>query len=280
MWFAFIIYLDKRLLRIFKRESFSDMNKREVSKNFPKKNKMSFGDVLRLIGHKLRQIIVTGIVFGIVVYLVVSFLGTPVYESRVSFYAVSSADSSSAANSTGTQADDGLASTYARILESTSMLDAVLNEVSSSGLSRESLYKMVNSSVVKNTQIFEVSVRSTNAETAYLVAQAFCDAAPAEIVRITRTEGVEVVDKPELAQKKAAPNELRDAIIAFFVGVIIAAIYFVKKKCSDKKIYGKNDIKAVADVPVLGQIPSIDCSSAELAEIISDRRAAERRPRT
>ena len=57
------------------------------------------------------------------------------------------------------------------------------------GMTRKELSKMVDVSVVSDTQLLEVVITSTDAEFACRIAQAFVNVAPTEIVRITKAGG-------------------------------------------------------------------------------------------
>ena len=112
--------------------------------------------------------------------------------------------------------------------------------------------------VVTNTQLLEVVITSTDANFACNVAESFASVAPAEIVRITKAGGVEVVDHPEVATEQASPRTAFDTAIAVVVGVIIAAVIIILKTLSDTTIYLPEDIEKLVGVAVIGQIPEIE----------------------
>lgn len=155
------------------------------------------------------------------------------------------------------QAAESLATTYSKILESNSVLNAVLGDLNSP-LERKELAQMVDVAVVTNTQLLEVVITSTDANFACKVAESFASVAPAEIVRITKAGGVEVVDHPEVATEKTSPRTAFDTAIAVVVGMIIAAVVIILKALSDTTIYLPEDIDKLVGVAVIGQIPEIE----------------------
>ena len=204
--------------------------------------------------------IATGLAFGIGVYLVLSLLVTPTFESRVTFYVYNNSGGASQSGSidkSDLQAAESLATTYSKILESNSVLNAVLSDLNSA-LTRKELAQMVDVAVVTNTQLLEVVITSTDANFACNVAESFASVAPAEIVRITKVGGVEVVDHPEVATEQASPRTAFDTAIAVVVGVIIAAVIIILKTLSDTTIYLPEDIEKLVGVAVIGQIPEIE----------------------
>lgn len=132
-----------------------------------KGTELSLWDAARLLLTKVHWLLLTGIVVAVGVYIVISMFVTPTYESRVSFYVYNGTNSSSQGtiNNSDLQAAESLATTYSKILESNSVLDAVLSDLKSgSSLSRKELGRMVEVSVVSDTQLLEVVVTSTDSD--------------------------------------------------------------------------------------------------------------------
>ena len=217
--------------------------------------------IVRLLLSKFYWLLLFGLLFAALVYGAVRLFVTPIYESRVSFYVYNSSDAASHSgtiNNNDLQAAESLATTYSKILESNSVMDAVLEELDS-GITRKDLSKMVRVAVIKDTQLLEVVVSSADPEFACRVASAFAKVAPTEIVRITKAGGVEVVDRPEVATEKSSPRTLFDTAVGFVLGVIIMSIILVLKTLSDTTVYLPEDIEHLG-VTILGQIPEINAA--------------------
>ena len=89
-------------------------------------------DILKLLLSKSYWLLLAGVLAGACVFLVTTFLITPTYESRVSFYVYNSSNNSvqsGTINNGDLQAAESLATTYSKILASNSILDAVLQEL-------------------------------------------------------------------------------------------------------------------------------------------------------
>ena len=134
---------------------------------------LSLWDIARILLQKFHWLLIAGISTAAVVYLAVSFLVTPTYESRVSFYVYTSTSAQSGSiNNSDLQAAESLATTYSKILVSNSVLDAVLDDLgSNSNLSRKDLSDMVEASVISDTQLLEIVVTSTDASFACKIAR-------------------------------------------------------------------------------------------------------------
>ncbi len=226
---------------------------------------LSLWDIARILLQKFHWLLIAGIAAAAVVYLAVSFLVTPTYESRVSFYVYNSTSAQSGSiNNSDLQAAESLATTYSKILVSNSVLDAVLDNLgSASSLSRTELSDMVDASVITDTQLLEVVVTSTDPNFACKIAKSFARVAPTEIVRITKAGSVEVVDQPEVATHQSAPRTVFDSAIGFVIGVMLVSVIVVIKALADTTIYLPEDIERAAGVTVLGQIPEIVASDGK-----------------
>lgn len=236
------------------------MNENQKSQKDTARAEVSLWSIVGLLLHKIHWLIAAGLAFGIGVYLVLSLLVTPTFESRVTFYVYNNSGGASQSGSidkSDLQAAESLATTYSKILESNSVLNAVLSDLNSA-LTRKELAQMVDVAVVTNTQLLEVVITSTDANFACKVAESFASVAPVEIVRITKAGGVEVVDHPEVATEQASPRTAFDTAIAVVVGVIIAAVIIILKTLSDTTIYLPEDIEKLVGVAVIGQIPEIE----------------------
>ena len=231
-------------------------------------NEITLWSAARLLLGKFYWLLISGFVCALIVWLITTFLIAPTYESRVSFYVYNNAEKSSHAstiNNSDLQAAESLATTYSKILESNSVLDAVLKDLGDkSDLSRKDLSKMIEVSVVSDTQLLEVVIKSNSAEFACDVGKSFANVAPTEIVRITKAGGVEVVDRPEVAAEKSSPRTVFDTAIGFLIGVIGISVVLILKMLSDTTIYLPEDIENISGVTILGQIPEIDVTRTDI----------------
>ncbi|MCQ2427448.1 MAG: polysaccharide biosynthesis tyrosine autokinase [Clostridia bacterium] len=198
-------------------------------------------------------------------FLYASYCVTPTYQSRVSFFVYNNPNQisqSGTVNNSDLQAAESLATTYSKILKSNTMLDAVLANLNGrAAVSRSSVSGMVNASVVKDTQLLEVTVTSASPETAYAIALSFSETAPDEIVRITKAGSVEVVDQPELSYAKSSPRTSKILLMGAMAGALIAAAGIVVHNLLDKTIYTSEDISKGVNISFLGKIPSINAEN-------------------
>lgn len=216
--------------------------------------------IARLLISKIYWLMIAGLICGALVFLVLKVFVSPKYESRVSFYVYNSTEiisHSGTINNSDLQAAESLATTYSKILESNSVLDAVLEDLEDA-ITRKELSEMVSVAVVTDTQLIEVVIKNSSPEFACKVAGSFAKVAPTEIVRVTKAGGVEVVDRPEIATEKSSPRTLFDTAIGIVIGVLIASFVVIIRTLADTTIYLPEDIPNNTGLVILGQIPEID----------------------
>lgn len=224
-------------------------------------------ELLRVLLRKLHWLIIAGLVCGLAAFLITYFLIAPTYQSTASFYVYTKTVEGTDVNS-GTiqnadlQAAESLASTYTKIMESNSVLDAALAKLKPKGidLTRKELSEMVEVSAVSDTQLISLTVTSTNAKEACAIANALIEEAPTEIIRITKAGGIEMVDNPEVATEKSSPSTVKNVALGALAGLFISAAIIILKSLSDATIYVPDDLKKLTDATVLGQIPEINAA--------------------
>ncbi len=233
-------------------------------------------ELLRVLLRKLHWLILAGLVCGLAAFLITHFLIAPTYQSTASFYVYTkTVESTSGTDVNGgtiqnadLQAAESLASTYTKIMESNSVLDAALAELKQTqgtDLTRKELADMVEVSVVSDTQLISLTVTSTDAKEACAIASALIKVAPTEIIRITKAGGVEIVDSPEVATEKSSPSTSKNVVVGALIGIVLAAAIVILQDLSNSVIYLPEDLKKMTGFPVLGQIPEI--ATAEQASV-------------
>lgn len=215
--------------------------------------------ILDMVLKNLHYILLSGAAVGIIVFFAVLIFVSPTYETHASFYVynTSAADSGSV-NSSDIQAAKNLAATYAKIFGSNAVVDSVLNNINDlKENQRKDLRNSVRVDLVTDTQLIEVTVKTDNADLAYQIADSFVSVAPKEATRIAKVGNVEVLDQPELPNKKTGPKTVYDALLGFVIGMIIAFGIICLKVISDTTLYKKEDVERLVEVTVLGEIPEI-----------------------
>lgn len=240
------------------------MNERKNSLGIEEEKEIDIASVFRVILSKWYWILSCTLVLAVALYCVANFGIAPKYQSDVSLYVVNTNNNQQPSQSINTgdlQASKSLAQTYTVILKSNTVLDAVVNDINATAnsqkLTRDELRGMISVEAVNETQLVKVTVTSTNADYACLIATAFGNASPQEIIRITKAGSVELVDHAEVAKTPSSPRKSMFALVGAVVGAAGAILFFVIKMLTDTTIYLGEDIEKISSAPVLGLIPDI-----------------------
>ncbi len=181
------------------------------------------------------------------------------YQAVISFYVYGNRDylydsSTTMSNSDFTLAKN-LVPSYTRVLRSHTVLEMVIEETNLP-YTPEQLSSMIGYSVVENTAIFTVWVYDSNPYNAMALANAIADIAPAEIARIVKTGGVEVVDYAKLPTRPySSRNMMKFALLGVAGGGGLSAMAFLFFGLLDTTIRRKYELRLTFTIPILGEVP-------------------------
>jgi capsular polysaccharide biosynthesis protein len=207
---------------------------------------------------KLHWILLGGVLAAAVAYFATVYLISPTYVSSITMYVYS--DSSATVQgsvSAELSAAESLAETYAVVLKSNPVLDAVAEEVQSTTgtyVTRGQVSGSAAVSVVSGSQLLQITVTTTDPNLSYAIASAFGEAAPAEIIRITKAGGVELVNTAEVPTYPSSPSLSKNAAMGFVVGMVIVVAILVLHMLADTTIYLSEDVAKLTDKTILGEV--------------------------
>lgn len=205
------------------------------------------------------------------------------YASSTSFYINNTNTTSEYTTSSLLSAVEYLANDYVEIIHGDEMVSNILQAVQQNNykkidekdLTAGDIRSMISSKTTANTSIFTITVTSTNKDLAEDVCKFIQANAPATIKKIARPatevniyykdgehyfpyenqlECVSVV-RAASAPTKVSPGLFTSALIAAFIGAVLAYVYFFLRKFFDTTIRSSNDIKEIINIPVLADIP-------------------------
>ena len=233
---------------------------------------INLGDVFQILLSKWIYILLAGILAAVLVGLVTHFFIKKKYSASTSMYIFTTAEQ----YQTGTisyselSAADNLIKTYQVIIKSNSVLDVVAErfntehpEYAAWGIQTSSLSSMMSVSVPDGTKLIRISVTTRDPKLSADIANTFAKYVPAEIVRITKAGGVEIVDYATVPSGPSSPNLTRNILIGFAAGFILAAVWFLLWAYLDTTIYTSEEVQKVSRCPVIGTIPMIVIGAEE-----------------
>lgn len=223
-------------------------------------------DDLELDLGRLWKILKRSIIYCVIVALLVAiaaavFTQTMIdsqYTATCSMYVYSNTDrvsTDSSVASSELEASQQLVETYIVVLESNTVLDAVIESLDLD-MSASSLRSMLSCSQEGDTEIFNVSVTSTDPTEAANIANAIADIAPDEIVRVVKAGGVEIIDYATVPTGRSYPSISTNIMYGFIGGFVVSFALFLIRDLTDTTIKTEADISGF-NINVLGSVPKI-----------------------
>ena len=144
-------------------------------------------------------------------------------------------------------ASQQLVRTYVNIITSDRVLEKVI-ETAQLNCTSDELRKMMTTEQVSNTEVFKVYITHPEPENAAYIANAIADVAPADIADIVEGSSTKIIDYAKVPKEQFSPN-IRKNTIALSLFFLTAASLF------DVRIKEEEDLKTIANYPLLGSIP-------------------------
>lgn len=221
--------------------------------------------VFHALVRRLWVVVIAAILCGAVILGVTCLFVTPEYEADALFYVANSSLSISSTtlslSSSDLTAAQSLVQTYIVILNSRSTLEAVIS-AGELDYSPEELSEMIHAGAVNETEIFQVTVTSTDPQEARYIANAIAVVLPEKISSIVEGSSVFVVDYAVDPTEHSSPNYWSSAFLGMLAGFVLSVLIIVLAEINNRTIRSENYLsQTYPDVPLLAVIP--DAHSTE-----------------
>ena len=217
--------------------------------------------IFELLLSKIWSIIICGALGAAALFAVSTFLITPKYQSSAMFYVnnnnLNIGSASFSISSSDISASQSLVDTYIVILKTRNTLETVI-EKSNLDYTYEQLSGMISAASVNSTEVFKVTVTSTDPIEACLIANSIASVLPDKISEIVTGSGAKVVDYAVVNASKVSPSIKKYTAIGLLIGVVLACVVIVLNDIFDDTI--KDDsylLQTYENIPTLAVIPNL-----------------------
>ena len=193
--------------------------------------------IFQIIKKNILPMILAAVLFGVGAYVGTNTLMAKQYRASSKLIVNNKkSDSEKSVNNSEIAAAQMLASTYSVIIKSNSVLQPVIDKMQLN-MTYEQLEKSITVSTVSNTQIIEISMKSTDPNFAKKVVENVVKVAQPVIMDVVEAGSVKVVDEARLANNgnPVGPNALRNALIGAFIGLLFVLVIVIIKEFFNKK---------------------------------------------
>jgi len=183
---------------------------------------------------------------------------TPLYRASVTVYVnnVRSDQQVDYLSESNLAASRRLVNTYINIARSDRVLEKVAERLEGE-YSAEMLREMLSASQVDETEIFELCITHPEPEEAERVANMLAEVAPEEISALIEGSSARVIDYAKVPEKPYTPSYKKNVFFGAAIGVFLAMVCVTVLHLLDVRIKDEEDLMALVDYPLLGQIPDI-----------------------
>lgn len=221
---------------------------------------IDLGKIFYKMRNKFIYILIITVVAGLGCGLITQFAIKPSYSATTKMYVYSNTDrisTDSSITSVELDASQELINTYIYILKSDTVLEAVIEDLNLN-ITTTSLRKAISASQAEKTVAFEVTVTTKNPSLSAKIANSIAKVAPAEIVRVVKAGGVEIIDYAKEPKKPSSPNLKKNVALALFIAFVLSFASFFLYELFDTTITSERDISNDFEIPILGTVPNLD----------------------
>lgn len=218
---------------------------------------ISLLELLRVLLKKAWLIILAALIGSLIFWgCTVNFV-EPQYKASITMYVNSNSNQEgNYLSSSDLSVAVRLVNTYINIIESDRVLEKVVAETGAQ-LEHNALRKMIYAAAVNETEMFEVTVTSGDAQLSADLANAIAKVSPEVISQIIKGSSAEIIDYAKVPQTYISPNYTQSAILGFLIGALLAVAAIVIAHMLDVRIKSEEDLTGLFSVPVLGSIPDV-----------------------
>lgn len=218
---------------------------------------ISFKDILDIIKKNVVLLVVVSIVFGGVSFGVTKFYIPKEYTSRVKLYVEATADTSQSSYNALNLSNyvKSVVPTYIEMLETTKFYTQVATNLGD-GYTASEISRKVKFNLIEETEVFEAVIVDSNPLEAKKIADAVATVAPETISEFKDNAYLKVVDDATLPRYHSSPNEKKNALVAFAVGLVLTLVFVFAKELLNTKIKYNSEMNEILGIPVLSVIPA------------------------
>lgn len=217
-------------------------------------------ELLSLLWQKVWLIILAALIFGTAAFSYAVFMVTPRYKATALMYVNNSTLSigSTDVSMSGDQLSvaKSLVDTYIVILKTRTTLEEVI-EAAGVPYTYEQLRDMIEADDVNATEVFGVSVTSTDAREAAYIANTITQILPKKIADVMDGSSARLVDYAVVPAVKTSPDVTKMTAIGAILGMVVSCAVILLAHYFDEKIHDEAYLLDNYDEPLLAAIPDL-----------------------
>ena len=195
---------------------------------------------------------ITIVVFLLGLYYLLIFK-QPLYKGETTLILVQD-NSNTPMTQTDVTLNQRLVATYSKIVKSRKVINETISRLGLD-LTYDELVSKVSVSSESNTEIMKITVSDRNADNAAALANSIASAFKNEVTDIFNLQNVSTIDRAEVEEDPYNIHTLRDSVIFFVVGLVLAIAVVFVIYYFDTSIKSSEELEEKLNITVLGSVP-------------------------
>lgn len=214
---------------------------------------IDLGEIFHVLIGKIVWILLTGILFAGIAFLISGFVLPPIYESTTKIYILNKQENSTVTYS-DVQLGTQLTKDYAELVKSRFVLEDVIRSMELL-LTYEQLEKKIDIETPADTRILSISVEDTDPVVAMKIADAVRETASLHITNVMDIKAVNVVETANYPERPAKPHVLQWILIGGLLGCMLVCAIILIRFVLDDTIKTSEDVERYLQLSTLALIP-------------------------
>lgn len=204
-----------------------------------------------------KMIVIAAVLAAVLTFVYTVQFITPLYRAGIKVYVnnINANETIDYINASNLAASQQLVNTYVNMIRSNTVLEKVA-ESADFDYTAEEIRRMMTAGQVDETEIFELYITHPDPVEATKIANAIADVAPEEIAYFVEGSSTKIIDYARVPDRPYTPNPVRNTVLGGMMGCLLAMGYLFLSYILDVRIKDEEDLTAMFDIPLLGQIPN------------------------
>lgn len=217
---------------------------------------LSILDLVKILMKRIWFIVGVAVIATLLAFVATKLLITPKYQATGTMY-IKGEETNISVNEV--LQSQKLVNSYVEVLKSRTAAKKVL---AATGLdyTEDEIREMIGMSASNETEVMVIKVTCTEPGDAIIIANALMDIAPEYLDDIIKVGNASVIDPAEEAVL-ASPSVVKNTLLGFLIGLIVACGIVLTLFFLDQSIKGEEDFTETYKLPLLGVVPDFEQST-------------------
>ena len=218
---------------------------------------LSVMNIVDMLLKKWYVLFIAAIAGGLIAYAFTDLFIDPKYSASTTLYVNASTKKNDEVSSSNIMASQQLVNTYAEILKARDFLEKISKDLDGKYTATE-LKNMLTMASLNETEVLSVTVKGTDKNDVYAIAQCLAKYAPDELKNVVGAGSVTILESPMEPKNPISPNVRANTLVGVLLGIMLAGLSIVVFDLLDTRIKSGEEFANNYEEPLLGEIPTIE----------------------